>query len=76
MIEEVLHAGFFAIGAIAVLDEDANDCGWLRGQLRRGYDNAGVAGEVFMAGDSAEGETVVDARLERFAFEQPPAARR
>ena len=62
-VEHVFEPRLVAVGAVAVLDEDAHDgVGDLR-RLLRLDDDAGVAREILVAGDAAEREPEPDAGL-------------
>ena len=63
-VEHVFQPRLVAVGAVAVLDEDAHDGVGDRRRLVRLDDDAGVAGEIAVAGDAAEREAEPDARLD------------
>ncbi len=63
-IEHVFEPGLGAVGAIAVVDEHAHDGVRDRGRLRRLADDAGLAGEVLVPGDAADGDAEPDAGLD------------
>src|SRR5690606_4294385 len=56
-IEHVFQPRLVAVGAIAVIDEDAHDRVRDRGCILGRNDDAGVAGEILVPGDAAERET-------------------
>ena len=60
-VEHVLEPGLLAVGAVAVLDEHADDRGGDGDALVGRQQHAGVAGEVLVAGDAAELHAEVDA---------------
>ena len=60
-VEHVFHPRLVAVGAVAVLDEDAHDGVGDLGRVRGLHDHAGVAGEILVAGDAAEREAEPDA---------------
>ena len=67
-VEHIFEARLGAIGAIAVVDEDAHDRVRDLGRLVGFDDDAGVARKVLMAGDAAKHEAEPDARLDAEAL--------
>ena len=63
-IEHVFQPRLVAVGAVAILDEDAHDGVGDFGGVLRLHQHAGVAREIAMAGDAAEREAKPDARLD------------
>ena len=63
-VEHVFQPRLVAVGAVAVLDEDAHDGVGDLGRVLRLHDHAGVAREILVAGDAAEREPEPDARLD------------
>ena len=59
--EQVLEAGLLAVGAVAVLAEDADHGGGDRDEFGRLEQHAGVAGEILVAADAADLAAEVDA---------------
>ena len=60
-VEHVFHPRLVAVGAVAVVGEDAHDGVGDLGCVRGLHDDAGVAGKILVAGDAAERETEPDA---------------
>ena len=60
-VEHIFQPRLGAVGAIAVLDEQPHDRVGDRAGILRLHQNAGVAGEIAMAGDAAEAELEPDA---------------
>ena len=60
-VDEVFEAGLLAVGAIAVLGEDANHGGGDGDGLIGAEQNAAVGGKLLVAGDAAEQDAKVDA---------------
>ena len=63
-VEHVLQPRLLAVGAIAVVDEGAHDGGRDRHALVGLQQDAGLEGEIVMAGDAAELQMEVDAGLD------------
>src|SRR5690606_10261546 len=59
-IEHILQPRLVAIGAVAMLDIDADDGIGDRRRLLGLEDHAGVAGKIAMAGDATEGQAEID----------------
>ena len=64
VVDEIFETGFFAVGAVAVFKEDAQDGGSDGDSLLGGEKNAGVGGELLVSGDAAELHPEVDAGVE------------
>ena len=62
VIDEIFEAGFFAVGAVAVFDEDAHQGGGDGNRLGGSEQHAAVCGELLVAGDAAELHAEIDAR--------------
>src|SRR5207247_924748 len=60
-IEHVFEARAFAVGAVALVDEDAHDRYGHRHALLRRDDDAEVAGEIAVSGDATDRDTEVHA---------------
>ena len=60
-VEHVFHPRLVAVGAVAMLDEDAHDGVGDLGGVGGLHDHAGVAREIPVSGDAAERETEPDA---------------
>ena len=60
-VEHVFQARLGAVGAVAVIDEDAHHRVGHHASIFRLHQHAGVAGKVAMAGDAAEAELEPDA---------------
>ena len=60
-VEHVFQPRLVAVGAVAVLDEDADDGVGDRGRFGGLHDHAGVAREILVAGDAAERQLEPDA---------------
>ena len=63
-VEHVFHPRLVAVGAVAVVDEDADDGVGHLGGVGGLDDDAGVAGEILVSGDAAEREAEPDAGLD------------
>ena len=63
-IEHVFEPRLGAVGAVAVIDEHPHDGVGDRGRLRRLADDAGLAGEILVPGDAADGDAEPDAGLD------------
>ena len=66
-VEHVFEARLGAIGAVAVVDENPHHGIRHPGRVGRLDDDAGVAGEILMAGDAAQHEAEPDAGLDAVA---------
>ncbi len=64
-VQHVFQPRLVAVGAVAVGDEHAQDGVADRRGVGGRDDHAGLAGEVLVAGDAAQRQAVVDARLAR-----------
>ncbi len=78
-VQHIFQPGLFAVGAVAVFDEDPHDGGGDGDALVGRQQNAAIAGEILVAGDAAELHAEVDARRDRRVPIRPsscPAATR
>ena len=60
-VDEVFEPGLLAVGAIAILAEDANHGRGDGDRLIRAEEQAAVGGKLLVAGDAAEQDAKVDA---------------
>src|SRR5438128_1026040 len=68
LVQQILQPRLFAIGAIAMIDENPQNCVGEGNTFLRLDKNAAVAREVFVAGDAAQCESKVHARGKFFVF--------
>ena len=63
-VDHVFHPRLEAVGAVAGVDEDADDGVRHLGRVRRLDDDVGVFGKILVAGDAAEAQAKPDAGLD------------
>src|SRR5215831_9319928 len=70
-LDQVFEARLFAVGAVAVIDEDVHDSGRGRDDLARLQQHAAVLRETAVAGEAAEQHAEVNAFRHRLAGPDP-----